>query len=228
MICLSVGKPSIETLRALAEEETSRLVEIRLDGIDTPLTSEAVKQLFELPLTSIATCRVTKNRNEEQRKNVLLDAIKAGANYVDVEIEADDKFKQDIMIEAHRHQCKMIISYHNFQDTPGRSQLKRIVEDCFAQGADIAKVACRVHSEADSANLLSLYSQRFAKEPDTHRRGSAILALGMGEKGKVTRIAAPLLGSPFTFASAGGGEETAPGQLDEKSLKEIYRLIGVQ
>jgi 3-dehydroquinate dehydratase len=36
---------------------------------------------------------------------------------------------------------------------------------------------------------------------------------------------APYLGAEFTFASPGGGSETAPGQLDMKQLIELYKVI---
>jgi 3-dehydroquinate dehydratase-1 len=47
----------------------------------------------------------------------------------------------------------------------------------------------------------------------------------MGEKGRVTRILAPLLGSPFTYASYEAGKETAPGQIEDKRLEEMIRLL---
>jgi 3-dehydroquinate dehydratase-1 len=43
----------------------------------------------------------------------------------------------------------------------------------------------------------------------------------MGEKGKLTRLAAPLLGSVFTYASLGEGKETAEGQWEAASLRRI-------
>jgi len=43
----------------------------------------------------------------------------------------------------------------------------------------------------------------------------------MGRKGRLTRILAPLLGCPFTYASIDGGKETAEGQIDAASLRRI-------
>jgi len=47
----------------------------------------------------------------------------------------------------------------------------------------------------------------------------------MGQKGKITRVAAPLLGAPFAYASFKPGSETAEGQLDRKSLKTILKYF---
>jgi 3-dehydroquinate dehydratase len=47
----------------------------------------------------------------------------------------------------------------------------------------------------------------------------------MGEKGKLSRVTALLLGSPLTYASLKEGRETAEGQIDYKSLKKILPLL---
>ncbi len=48
---------------------------------------------------------------------------------------------------------------------------------------------------------------------------------GMGKDGRITRIAAPLLGAPFTYASLDNTRETASGQLDSRTLKQIIDMI---
>ena len=55
-----------------------------------------------------------------------------------------------------------------------------------------------------------------------------MIALGMGKKGKITRLAAPLLGAPFTYASPAAGSETGPGQLEMDTLIKIYSLLSEQ
>ena len=68
--------------------------------------------------------------------------------------------------------------------------MKARVAACFDAGADIAKIACKSHAEPDNARLLGLL--------DDPRQ---IVIVAMGAKGRITRALAPLLGSPFTFAS---------------------------
>jgi 3-dehydroquinate dehydratase-1 len=145
--------------------------------------------------------------------------VEAGAAYVDIEIEAETLYKREIMQTARLQECQVILSYHNYENTPSRKQLETIIEQCFSQGADIVKIACQVHSEADSARILSLYDY-----PNQLHQGK-ITAIGMGEKGKITRLAAPLLGAPFTYASQSTGKETAPGQLDKDKLEKILGWI---
>jgi 3-dehydroquinate dehydratase-1 len=56
--------------------------------------------------------------------------------------------------------------------------------------------------------------------------GVPLVVVGMGRLGRLTRIAAPLLGSLFTYASLGAGRETADGQLDAASLERILLELG--
>lgn len=81
-------------------------------------------------------------------------------------------------------------------------------------GADVAKVATQVNSKADNARLLSLYSNE-----------KALVVLGMGEKGKITRLIASLLGAEFTFASMDDGEATAPGQISYSKMKTLIENL---
>jgi 3-dehydroquinate dehydratase-1 len=47
----------------------------------------------------------------------------------------------------------------------------------------------------------------------------------MGDAGKITRIAAPLLGAPFTYASAEDTKKTAPGQIKADKIDAIIKMI---
>ena len=202
MICVSVAETSlkgcVEALRDI------NLAEIRLDK--TGFTIKEIKEVFSLSKDLIATFRpgdVTDGHREE----CLLTAISAGA---------PTPFKKRIIQAAKKHRCKIIISYHNYEKTPLREELLAILKECFLSGADIAKISCHVNSDLDAARMLSLYEYKTNKK---------IIAIGMGEKGKLTRIIAPFLGSPFTYVSLDYGKETADGQLDIKKLKNILEIL---
>jgi 3-dehydroquinate dehydratase-1 len=213
MICLCIGNPSVALCLELLP--AVELAEIRLDGAD--LSPNEIRRIFTLHANLIATFRPKVGDDAlEKRKMALLTAVEAGAAYVDIEIEAGAEYKKEIVQTARQHECQVILSYHNYENTPSKKHLETIIEQCFSQGADIAKIACQVHSEADSARILSLYDY-----PGQLHQGK-ITAIGMGEKGKITRLAAPLLGAPFTYASQSTGKETAPGQLDKETLEKIF------
>ncbi len=213
MICVSLGNLGFEQCKAVLEK--IELAEIRLDK--TSFTIMQIADIFSLPVKLIATFR-PGDRNLEDRKKALLAAIQAGAGYVDIELEAPVSYREEISREARSRGCGIIVSYHDYNTTPAASELAAIVRDCFNCSADIAKVACQVRSEAECARIISLY------ESFQEQKGK-LIALGMGEKGRLTRLAAPLLGAPFTFAALYPAKETAPGQLDKESLEKILAIL---
>jgi hypothetical protein len=52
--------------------------------------------------------------------------------------------------------CRVILSSHNFQETPAAPQLQRLAADMLAAGADIVKIATMANDVTDAATVLSL------------------------------------------------------------------------
>jgi 3-dehydroquinate dehydratase/shikimate dehydrogenase len=52
----------------------------------------------------------------------------------------------------------------------------------------------------------------------------SVVGLCMGEQGIISRVLSVRAGSIFTFAAATLGEETAPGQVAAKTLRDLYRI----
>jgi 3-dehydroquinate dehydratase-1 len=209
MICVSLAEPSLAA--CLAALKGLDFAEIRLDMMKLML--EEIPRLFSGNRTLIATCR-PGGRSDEERKRLLTKAIASGAAFVDVEIESETTYREEIVAKARSHGCRVIVSHHDYERTPERPALEACVSACFEAGADIAKIACMIRSDRESARLLALL--------DTDRE---IVVVGMGERGKLTRILAPLLGSPFTYASLSQSKETADGQIDRKTLRELLRTV---
>ena len=212
MICISIDEKTVEgCLEALKGAE---LAEIRLDMLDkAECTPENVKKIFSSGGQLIATCRAG-GIEDDRRLELLGGAIDAGAAYVDVELEAKDDYKKKLVEKAKAKGCKVIVSYHDYKRTPAPEEMKQIINWCFESGADIAKIACVVKSDEDNAKLLGMLNS-----------DKKLVVVGMGAKGKITRIVAPLLGSQFTFASGGEGKETADGQLDKETLEQILKAL---
>lgn len=206
-ICVSIGNCTLqECLKAL---EGLEFAEVRLDSV-SGLGEGSVPEIFARKAKLIATCRPNGRMDDGERKKLLLAAIEAGAGFVDVEVDTDEDVRGEIVAAARKRDCGVIVSFHDFEKTPLRAELERIVEWCFDAGADIAKIACKVKNKRDAARLLGLL--------DSERK---MVAIGMGEQGKIVRVAAPLLGSSFTFASREKGKETADGQMEARELKKI-------
>ncbi len=209
MICVSLANIGYEECLALVKEEP--FVEFRFDKLD--LSADEIRRVVGSSKRSIATFRPGTDA-QEMRMQTLLTAIRAGATYVDIELDADPRYRKELIKDARAAGCDVIISYHNFDRTPEIRQLKKIAASCRKLGADVVKLACRVNAEEDVRVLMSLYDE-----------AGRMAVIGMGEKGLITRIAGPFMGAEFTFASPGSGKETAPGQIDRKSLESLILRI---
>lgn len=177
-LCVSLKENSFKDFFYKIQGED--FVEIRLD--DATLSDEEIKTLFsnKNKIETIATCRKSLY-NDFERKEILLKAISAGANYVDIEIESDDSFKDDIIKLAQKKKCKIIISYHNFELTPKKEELHKIINDCTQLSPNIIiKIACKVNCIDDQNLLLFLYQNKIVE--------NELLVIGMGEKGVLSRV----------------------------------------
>ncbi|MCP4399167.1 MAG: type I 3-dehydroquinate dehydratase [bacterium] len=209
MICTALANLSFE--ESLKAVDSLELAEVRLDLLD--LSEEEVSTIFSADCRLIATCRPGKY-SEDVRKKLLLLAIEAGTSYVDIEVEAEDHVKQELIQAARAKGCQVIISYHNFEKTPERVELEHVIRWCSELKPDLIKLACMVTSPRDNARLLGLL------DSDT-----PMLIVGMGEQGKLSRLISPLLGSFCTFASFAADKATAPGQMFKEELEELLQRL---
>jgi 3-dehydroquinate dehydratase type I len=209
MICISISEKSIEKCISLLEKV--ELAEIRLDLND--FGDEEIEKVFSCRRRLVATCRPGKYP-KEIRFEKLKKAIVSGATYVDIEYEAPEEYQRNLMTYAHQHECYVIFSYHNYELTPELEELEKIMQGSFSMGCDVVKIATLVRVNRDNSKILSLY-----KSP------GRLIAFGMGDLGKITRIVAPFLGAEFTYAAMDVGEPTAPGQIRYTQLKEFIASI---
>ncbi|AGY53279.1 3-dehydroquinate dehydratase [Bacteroidales bacterium CF] len=208
MLCRSIAVEGSEKILSLIEG--AEMAEIRIEMSN--LSSDEVRVLFAKHKSLIATCR-PGDIPDKTRKALLKAAIDGGAEWVDIEIESDDGYMRELVRYAKANDCKVIISYHNYKSTPDKEYLERIIERSLSEGADLVKIATMANSDNDNSTLISLY-----------RPGRALLSIGMGELGRVTRIEALKRGAPFTFVIAPGSQESAPGQYSEAEMKKILGI----
>ncbi|MDD3569163.1 MAG: type I 3-dehydroquinate dehydratase [Bacteroidales bacterium] len=204
-ICLSIGNLSFSEI--LMQIQTVALAEIRMDLLQ--LTDDELATIFNQHKNLIATYRT--HTDFDGMVAVLTKAIRSGCAYIDIDIETPEDYRKKLIEIAKKHGCKVILSYHNFTETPDSEKLNQIAQNLFVNKADIAKIACMANSESDCKRVLKLYT--------IHKN---LVAFAMGEIGKNTRIQAVSLGAPFTFASV-QGKETAPGQISYADMERILR-----
>ncbi|MBQ8021221.1 MAG: 3-phosphoshikimate 1-carboxyvinyltransferase [Bacteroidales bacterium] len=212
MICVSIQNKDLETIFDLLEERYVEMAEIRLDRCPQ-LGQEEIEELFsnsDVPL--IATCRISDAMPAAEAEAKLITAIKAGAAYVDLELEAPAMMSKRIRREARECGTVLIRSYHDFEGTDSRTALEALVEKCQHLGAEIAKIVTTARMPEDARKVLSLYD-RFAPE--------TLVAFCMGEEGRQSRLDCLKKGAPFSYAAF--DEAAAPGQWPaEEMFEAVY------
>ena len=211
MICVSIQNKDLETIFDILDEAHVEMAEIRLDRCPD-LGPAEIEELFsnsDVPL--IATCRISDTMPAQEAEARLITAIKAGAAYADLEIEAPPMMSKRIRREARECGTVLIRSYHDFETTDSKAALEALVEKCQHLGAEIVKIVTLAQSPEEAKRVLALYD-RFAPE--------SLVAFCMGEEGKQSRLDCLRKGAPFSYAAY--DEAAAPGQWP---LEAMYKAV---
>lgn len=207
MICTSIQNKTYEEILALLDDPWIEMAEIRLDRCS--LSDEEIEDLFantDTPL--IATCRIAEV-GEKKAERLLGLAVRAGARFADLEVEADAGFSKRFRSMCEECGTEIIRSFHDFEGTPDLEYLQQVRDRCYRYGADIAKVVVTAHTP-DDARIMELYD------------GHPLVAFAMGDAGRATRIGCLKAGAPFSYACL-PDEPTAPGQIDYLTMhREVY------
>ena len=217
MICVSIQNKEFQEIQEILQGV--EMAEIRLDRC--ALSDEEIELLFsqsDVPL--IATCRMAE---EPGAPEILERAIKAGAKYADLEMEAPAAVGRRIRQACQEWGTVLIRSYHNYDSTPPLPVLESVVDRARTFGAEIVKVAVMAASEHDWSVVEALYNN---VEP------GSLVAFCMGEAGRQSRLDSLRKGAPFTYACLNEKEATAPGQWAYSSLMDAlygnFRFVKAQ
>ncbi len=194
------------------------LVELRVDYIKDP----------ELPVLFQGRdrpCIVTNRRKEEggryqgdekRRREILREAVHLGFEFVDLELGCGRSAVDEVMENPVR--TRLILSHHDPEKTPSLGDLRGLCRRMARYGADIIKIVTLARSWEDNLKVLSLI-------PYALEQKQKIVALCMGDRGKMSRVFAPLMGASWTYAPMIRKKASAPGQLTVRELKEIWRRL---
>jgi 3-phosphoshikimate 1-carboxyvinyltransferase len=229
MICISLQNKNLAQILDVLSDPEVEMAEIRLDRC--PLGDEEITELFEQSDTPlIATCRLAEAPSEQEAERRLRLAVEAGARFADLEIEAPAPVSKRFQQLCRRHGTEIIRSYHNFEKTPDQEGLQMALARCFRYGADIAKIVTTCQSSEDADRIEALYTIVLEGVDSLQGR---LIAFGMGEAGRQTRLECLRRGAPFTYAALTADEATAPGQWSAAEMHaalyegfEPYRVEG--
>lgn len=216
LICVSVAQPSVELAMAAAEQLHGQadVIEIRLDALAQPMVAPFMEKLrTPLLFTHRPQWEGGMFQGEEAvRGALLLEAARAGAAYVDLELKADTGLRRELLAAATT--TRVILSWHDFDHTPADGALATIVARQREGGAHIGKLVTMAHSWQDVLRVLHL--QLAAAD-----QNFPLIAFCMGTPGMISRLATLELGGYMTYAAPDEGAATAPGQLPIATLRRL-------
>jgi 3-dehydroquinate dehydratase / shikimate dehydrogenase len=212
-LCVTVtGQTMAELRRRRDAAAGADLVELRLDGVDRPDAAGALEGRLR-PV--IVTCRPAWEGgafegSEQERRRILLDAITAGAEFVDLELRAE--FTPELV--RLRRGRGVIVSSHVYGPAP--TDLAERVRALRSSGAEVIKYAFEAQSLSDTLRLFELAagSDLHTDEAQDH------VLIAMGPSGSPTRVLAARLGNRWTYA----GDGIAPGQLPAAQLLREFEF----
>ncbi len=225
MICIPiVASTSEEALLKMGKSfPLSDIIELRIDSIRNVNLSELVSAKRNTPLLITNRKRDEGGRfegSERERVALLKEAVELGVEYVDIELSTEDALIEELLLKIRDHdrRTSLIVSCHDFKETPSEKKLMSISEACLGAGADIIKIVTYANSVEDNLKVLNLI-------PYAKRNGKEIIAFCMGDLGRISRVFAPILGSYLSFASLERGDASAPGQLTIEEMKQVLRIL---
>ncbi len=221
LLCLSIAEKEEAQILFQAQQLVylADIVEIRLDSMIQPDIGNLVGKLGK-PILVTNRAKWEGGAwagSEEQRIAVLLQAVAAGARYVDIELRTERGLRDKIIQAAYRHEAWPLVSWHNFSETPQDAQLSAIYEEMKTSGANSGKIVTTAQAPSDAVRLLALLERVDKKFP--------LSTFAMGEAGAVTRFACLYLGGHISYASLGGEKNTAPGQIGIIRLRNLCSLF---
>jgi len=228
-LAVPISAESLDRASRQIEEAVAagaEMLELRTDYLDrldpgsvAALLAKA-KEAIPSSTPVIVTCRDLREGGagphaQSLRIEILLAAIEAGADFVDLEYAnfLRPQIGQQIRSAlAGRPGSRLILSAHDFRGTfADIRQLCRDMQQAFP--AAIPKLVYTAHHINDCFDAFDLL----------HEAKGDLIVLCMGQPGLISRVLARKLGSFVTFASLDEQAATAPGQLTVGTLKRLYR-----
>ncbi|MDT8859732.1 type I 3-dehydroquinate dehydratase [Alkalihalobacillus sp. MEB130] len=224
------------TLSELLEEATNlqnidaEIIEWRVDFFDDVMQVERVKEaltqiqviLKGKPL--IFTFRTMKEGGKREigdAEYVTLnrEVIKTGLiDIIDIELFNDEDIVTSLVLEAHEHNVFVILSNHEFEETPSKEEIVSRLVKAQELGGDIPKIAVMPKNSADVLTLLdatNTMKHQYAEGP--------IITMSMAGQGVISRLAGEIFGSAITFGAA--NKASAPGQVAIAELRQALVLL---
>ena len=197
-----------------AKSKGADLLELRIDqfrNIESKYILKTIEQIKGNGLPIIATIRSKREGGKylaDAKRLNLFEAIIPLVEAIDIELSSQ-RILNKVVEKSHQTKKTVIISYHNFKETPSKGILEKLIKKIKTEGGDIVKIACLAKNREDVLRLM-----KFTLE----HRNKNLVTISMGKIGVISRVLFPFVGSLFTYGYL--DTPSAPGQLPLKVLRE--------
>ncbi len=222
MLCIPVvARETVSAIEKISiAVEHADIIEVRLDLMESFGLNEIIRSSTK-PV--IVTYRSKKEGGRgtlvpSAVADCLIDAAHSNAEFIDVELSMPDEFRDKII--QNKGNSRIIISTHIIDRTPAVHDLTDLLNESIQAGGDIIKIVTMANTMNDNLKMLELVSE-------ARKKGVEIIAFCMGPLGRMSRIFSLIMGGYLTFTSLETGEESAPGQIPVKKMRELLEYFAV-
>lgn len=182
-------------------------IELRLDCFD-----KVPDNLEEITRPLILTFRPTeqggyRELTREERLRFWSSAPRSQSAWWDIE--------GDLVHDLAPDWSRVIVSHHDFSGVP--KDLEQIYERLSHTPAAVIKIAVQANDILDCLSVFQLLDR-------ARSEGREIIAIAMGNAGIATRVLGPSRGSFLTYGALDDESATAPGQVNARKLRSLYRI----
>jgi 3-dehydroquinate dehydratase type I len=203
---------NIDALMKEISPKKPDLLEIRVDRLHELKLLEEIVNRKSSPI--IATDR--SDRDPGGKLERLSYAAGLGFDFVDLEYRATDAAT---VKEMKSNGAEVILSFHDYSQTPPKEELTKILEAEERLGGDICKLVTTARLPHDNLTVLGFVENQAANV--------RLVSFAMGRQGTPSRILSPLFGAEFTFAAITDKAKTADGQLSIDELRSAWHILGL-
>ncbi len=182
------------------------VLEVWADKLNKKQSAEIIKiaEKIKKPLIYKVTAKTFSKLNKD---------VLSVSKYIDIDLGCDKDLIKKIRKEYKK--LEIIISHHNFEETPYEKELKLLTVKMLKKKPDIIKLALFARSISDSFRILDFLQE-------LNKKGIKAICIGMGEFGVLTRFAGDLFGDYMMYFAPDKRNKSAPGQITIQEFKK-YR-----
>ena len=228
-ITAKTKEQAIAQVKVIAANQDADLAEFRIDLLEFAADSKQVIALgHELKKVLGTKPMIATIRTHNEGGKLTISDADYGKTYqaylkqsfmdmLDVEMFRDQQVVKNTVKLAHDKKVLIVMSNHDFKQTPSEDEIVKRLLKQDELGADILKIAVMPQSKQDVFTLMNatLKVSQQSKKP--------LLTMSMGKLGTISRIATANMGGSFSFGMI--GEASAPGQIDVTQLKQFLKTV---